>query len=90
MSNIYSNHLWDACTVEIQVKNYVDCKSLNASLLGVFDQLFFIFNTEFGFWDFLIEVILLCMRGRNLMKNSSKKSFTKLPINKVFATFLLN
>ena len=27
---------------------------------------------EFGFWNFLIGVILLRMRGRNLMKNSSK------------------
>ena len=47
---------------------------------------------QFGFWNFLIGVILLRMRGRNLKKNSSKKSFfAKLPINKVvFATFLLN
>ena len=43
---------------------------------------------ESGFWNVLIGVILLRMRGRNLFK----KSFVaKLPINKVvFATFLLN
>ena len=46
---------------------------------------------EFGFWIFLIGVILLRMCGRNLMKKFKRSFVAKLPINKVvFATFLLN